>query len=323
MRCHAIRRVANVRCSGVAGNGAGALRGGFKISTLAGRTIVGGTLALHDLSDRRAAYAARHARAIVDEIFLLEIAAFAVAADEIAQRAAALVDRGRKRRAHRVGEPLVTRQRHFSGGRGRADARAKEALGRIDIADTDDDVAGEQRLLHRDRAPARARMQERAGERRRERLDAEAREQRMRVDVAGLARVPQHRAEAARIAKAQHERVEDPVDVVVLRGGGRRAVGRQHAQRARHAEMHDEPARVGFEQQVLAAPLDAQHLALAQLLAEPRGHRPAQHGGTHVDACDAAPGDKGLDAPARNLDFRQLWHFLRVSDWIMTIVRVL
>ncbi|SQA70357.1 Uncharacterised protein [Burkholderia mallei] len=87
--------------------------------------------------------------------------------------------------------------------------------------------------------------------------------------------------------------------------------------------MDDEPAGVDFEQQILAAPLDAQHLARSEHLGEAGGHGPAQHGGAHVDALDAPPGDERLDAPARNLDFRQLWHVLRVSIWLMAMVRVL
>lgn len=76
--------------------------------------------------------------------------------------------------------------------------------------------------------------------------------------------------------------------------------------------MDDEPARVDLEQQVLAATFDGEHFARAQLLGEPRRHGPAQHRGTDVDTLDTAARDKGLDAPARDFDFWQLWHVLRV-----------
>src|SRR5260221_13223061 len=74
-RCHAIRRGAKSEGSiiGLCG----------WISALAARTKVRRALSLHDLSDRRTAYMARQPRAIVDEIVELEIAALAVAADEI------------------------------------------------------------------------------------------------------------------------------------------------------------------------------------------------------------------------------------------------
>src|ERR1700760_3225250 len=102
-------------------------------SALAGRTIVSGALPLHDLSDRRAAYAARLARAIIDEIVELEVAAFTVAADKIAQRAAALLDRSGERDAHRVGQQFVAHERDASRRCGRPDAGAKQTLRGVDI----------------------------------------------------------------------------------------------------------------------------------------------------------------------------------------------
>ena len=56
---------------------------------LAVRAVERGALPLHDLPDRRAADAAGLAGAIVDQAIELEVAAAAVAADEIPQRAAA------------------------------------------------------------------------------------------------------------------------------------------------------------------------------------------------------------------------------------------
>ena len=130
------------------------------------------------------------------------------------------------------------------------------------------------------------------------------------MHVARFARVPQHRAEAARIAEPQHEFVEDPVDVVVLRGD--RHAGRgQHAQRARHAEVDDEPARVDLEQQVLAATLDGAHLARAQLLGGPAGTGQRSISVRTSTRSTRRPATKA-DAPARDFDFWQLWHVLRV-----------
>lgn len=76
--------------------------------------------------------------------------------------------------------------------------------------------------------------------------------------------------------------------------------------------MDDEPARIDLEQQILAATLDGEHLARAQLLREPGRHGPAQHRGADVDTLDAAARDKGRNAPPRDFDFWQLWHVLRV-----------
>src|SRR5690349_10029401 len=96
-------------------------------STLAMGTEISGPLPLHNLLDRRAAHAARQAYTIIDKIVELKISAFAVAADEVAQRAAALVDRGGKRYAHCGGKQVVACQRDAPGGCRRPDARAKEA----------------------------------------------------------------------------------------------------------------------------------------------------------------------------------------------------
>src|SRR6201991_4190684 len=114
-------------------------------SALTGRTIVSGTLPLHDLSDRRFANPARQPRAIIDEIIELEVAALTVAADKVAQRAAAFFDRGGKRHAHGIRKEFVTYERHAAGLRSRPDARAKEAFRSVNVAHADHDLAGEQR----------------------------------------------------------------------------------------------------------------------------------------------------------------------------------
>src|SRR6185437_386131 len=161
-RCHAIRRSEK---SGITGNAAaldavgevarGVKREGIEVLALAGGTEIGGTLTLHDLPDRRSADAAWQARAVIDEIVELEVAALPVAADEIAQRATTLLYRGGKRHAHGVREQGIAHQRDAARCGGRPDARAKQAFRRIDIAHADDDLTGQQRLLHRHRAPAR------------------------------------------------------------------------------------------------------------------------------------------------------------------------
>lgn len=263
---------------------------------------------MHDLSDRRTAYAAWLPRAIIDEVIELKIAAFSVAADKIAQRAAAFFYRRGKRDAHGVGQQSIAHERNAARCGRRPNARAKKALRCIDVSHADHDFARQQRLLYRDLAPAREPVHQRAGEGRRERLDAEAREQRMPEHVAGFTRMPQHRAEAPRIAKAQNELVEDPVDVVVLRCGRRMRHVTQHAQRAGHAKMHDEPPCVGFEQQILAAPLDVAHHVAAQSLREIRRNRPPQRGRADIDALDLAAGHIRFDSSSGNLYFWQLWH---------------
>jgi hypothetical protein len=75
-----------------------------------------------------------------------------------------------------------------------------------------------------------------------------------RVAVGRTAFVPDQRAEAARVAQAQHALAEDEVDVVVLLRGAARG---DQAQAARHAQVQDQPAAamgaLAIEQQVFAA----------------------------------------------------------------------
>ena len=115
-------------------------------------------MALHDLFDRCATYAARQPRAIIDEIVELEIATLAIAADEVAQRAAALFDRGGKRHAHGVCKQIVTNQRDAAGWRGRPDSGTKKAFRRVNVAHADDDLARQQCLFHGHLASARLPM---------------------------------------------------------------------------------------------------------------------------------------------------------------------
>src|SRR5579863_200257 len=277
-------------------------------STLAMGTKISGTLPLHDLLDRRAAHAARQTRAIIDKIVELKISAFAVAADEIAQRAAAFVDRGGKRCTHGGGKQVVARERDAPGGRRRPDARAKEAFRGIDVAHADHDIPREQRLLDGNLSAARASMHQGSGKPGREWLDAQCGKQRMLEHVARLARMPKYCTKAAWVTEAQNKFVENPVDVIVLRRRGWLRDMPQHAQGASHAEMDDEPAVIDFEQKVLAASLDFANQLPGQRTREIRGHRPAQRLSPHVDSFDAAPGNVRLDSAPGDFNFWELGH---------------
>src|ERR1700710_928302 len=151
---------------------------------LAARAKVRGSLALHDLFDGRSANMARQSRAIIDEIIELEIARLAIAAHEIAQRAAALFDRRGQCCAHGVGEEIVAHERDATSGDGRPDTRAKQALGRINVAYAYDHRAREQRLLDGHLASARLPVHQRTGKFRREWLYAQACQQWMVEDIA-------------------------------------------------------------------------------------------------------------------------------------------
>src|SRR5258707_13741308 len=97
--------------AGVTDGAAGLKREGIEDLALTGGTKIGRTLPLHDLFDRRSTHAAWQPRAIIDEIVELEVTAFAITADEIAQRAAALLDRSGERDAHRGRQQIVRNNR--------------------------------------------------------------------------------------------------------------------------------------------------------------------------------------------------------------------
>src|SRR6267154_2777205 len=128
--------------------------------------------------------------------------------------------------------------------------------------------------------------------------------QRMAGDVAVL---PQHHAEAARIAQAQRGGAENEVHVIVIAGERFRV---DRAQASRHAQVHDERAGVALEQQILSAPLQAPHPLADEDARELARHALAQIGIAHYDARDRFAEHERLDAAAGDLDFRQLWH-----DW--------
>ncbi len=126
--------------------------------------------------------------------------------------------------------------------------------------------------------------------------------------VAVFARMPQHSAKAPRVSIAENELVEDPVDMVVLRSRRQMRQVAQHSQRTGHAQVHNEPARVDFEQQVLAAPLDLVDHMAPQGFRKVGRNRPAQRGRADVDALNPASGDVRFDSASGNLNFWQLWH---------------
>ena len=117
--------------------------------------------------------------------------------------------------------------------------------------------------LDRDAPAATYGMQVCAGERVGQRFGAEAREQRVSVWVfLG----PEQAAEAARIVEAQDAaRIELEINVIVFSGCGA-AFGKPHA--AGHAEVGDQCAGVGSEQQVLGPAIDRMDDASGQAVFE-------------------------------------------------------
>src|SRR6266851_9194803 len=182
------------------------------------------------------------------------------------------------------------------------DARPEQAFVRVNVPDPDHDVGVHQQLLDADVAAARGPIEELRRELFAERLDAEPGEQGMSERVAV---VPQHQAEAARIAQAQRDAAENEVHMIVLERKGPRV---DQPQAPRHAQVHDERAGVALEQQILSAPLQALHPPSDEDARELARHALAQIGIAHYDARDRLAEHERLDAAAGDLDFGQLWH---------------
>ena len=128
----------------------------------------------------------------------------------------------------------------------------------------------------------------------RQRLDRESREQ---LVPRGLAGREQQAAESARIVEPQASPgIEHEVDVIVRERG---RAGVEDAQAPRHAEMENQRARVGRDQQVLRAPADGVDPRSADFRGKAPRHAPAQAPFAHEEALDAPADEPGLDAPAR------------------------
>src|SRR5436309_1815023 len=97
------------------------------------------------------------------------------------------------------------------------DARPEQAFVRVNVSDPHHDVRVHQQLLDADIAAARGAIEELGREMLAERLDAEPREQGMTQRIAVL---PQHHAEASRVAQAQYDAAENEIHMIVLAGEG-------------------------------------------------------------------------------------------------------
>ncbi len=117
---------------------------------------------------------------------------------------------------------------------------------------------------------------------------------------------PEHRAEAPRIGVAQGlTGLQQDVDVLML-GRGRCRI--HQTQAAGHAEMDDQRAALGADQQVLGAPLDGLDALAGQTHVEIFRNRPAQAPVTHQHAADALADQMRLDATAGGFDFGKFGH---------------
>ena len=104
---------------------------------------------LTDAADGGATVMAGCARAVIYGTAELEAAGAAVTMDVVADTAATTGNRGVQRGAYGVGKPVTAAAADPAGGAQRRDAGLKQALGGIDVADTDQQVSVHQHRLDR------------------------------------------------------------------------------------------------------------------------------------------------------------------------------
>ena len=280
---------------------------------------------LHDALDRALAARGRalFARAVVDPEIVLEIAEFSIGAAMVAQRGAAGADRIVEHGTDRVGERMRVRVRSALSDRdGRGDAlgremRAVQRLAHIDVAEARHHALVRQRRLERGLLASASLRQHRAVERITERLGAEQLDHR----VAGklVAHDQLHVAEAARIVEGDDRAIRHVEHHMIVRGelaarvmefaGALLVTAVQNAERARHAEMHQQHlAGRQIRQQILRAPVQAFDGRALEPLVEVLRKRKAQVRPALLDPHEARTLHHGLQAAAHGFDFGKFGH---------------
>ncbi len=117
---------------------------------------------------------------------------------------------------------------------------------------------------------------------------------------------PEHRAEAPRIGVAQRlAGLQQDIDVLVL---GRRQCRVNQTQASGHAQMNDQRASLGLDQQVFGTTLDGLDPLAGQTHIEVFRDRPAQPPVTHQHAADTLTDKVWLDTTAGSFDFGKFGH---------------
>lgn len=236
---------------------------------------------------------------------LLKITGLTIRADEIAQAAAALLDRCGQHAADRRRQFVIACRRDSFRCCVRMDAGFEQAFAGVDIANADDDVAGQQHLLDRRAAMPRLTMQHTGEVCRDQRFHAQTAQQRMRFDRARFRRMPEHRAEASRIVKAHQLFAQQQIEMIMLLRRMRRG---QHAQVTGHTEVDDQCAAAEVNQQVFAAPAGGENTLPFEQAIETGREGPSQAAATLDHAADPAAFEKRRKSAAGDFDFGQFWH---------------
>src|SRR5712692_4692074 len=183
---------------------------------LALRAIKGRALTLTQQPDSLSAHAAGLAASAIGVVILLEITGFAIGADKVAQRAAAGVDGRAECLPYCPHQTIAAFTRNFARRRCRMDASAEQRLAGVDVAHAHHGMAVHEYRLYCGAAAAGAGVQPASIELGTERFRREIGEQGVGKRIL---RLPQYRAEAARIGEpGAHSGVEHQVEVIVLPG---------------------------------------------------------------------------------------------------------
>src|SRR3990167_2016494 len=281
-------------------------------SALAARAIDTGALSQLEFTQGAAAVFAKLAAAPVDEQLLLEIARLAVTADEVTQGGAAALDGMGEDAFDLLGQGHVARPGNRTGLAARIDASGEQRFARIDIADPDHHGVVHDEGFDRHRTATRLLVQALAVERLGQGFGTELAEQHM---VPGIG-TPEQRAEAPWIGVAQGQAgLQLDVHMLVL---GRRQATLDQAQVAGHAQVTDQTAGLGLNQQVFGAPLDTLDALAGQAHIQVFGNRPAQTTLAHNHSANPLTFEKGRDTAAGGFDFRQFGHgqsFGQTGEW--------
>ena len=136
------------------------------------------------------------------------------------------------------------------------DTGLEKTFTRVDITDADDDIAGQQHLFDGCAAIARLAMKKYREIIRSQWLNTQTAQQGVRLDIAFRLRMPEHRAEAARVSKPHDLRAQQQIEMIMFLG---RMTFRQHAQVTGHAQMNDQRAVREMNQEIFTAPARRQH----------------------------------------------------------------
>lgn len=217
---------------------------------LATRAIKARTLPLPDLFDICTTFPARLPGPAINPILLLEISGIAVAANEIAQAAAACFYRAPEGFLDCLRQSRASSRSNPAGSVGGINTGKKERFVCVNVSDADDNAAVHQYLFNAGATVSGFAIKQLAVERFGKGFGSQVRQQGV---IGGISRSPQHSPKATGIPKTEnHAVIQEQIDMIVLLWSDISCKGQQ-SQAAGHAEMQDQRASTAVEQEVFSA----------------------------------------------------------------------